>query len=413
MSKDEEIRAIRVIPFSGKAEDFNMWKMKFLSRAKNRGFKDVLTGTTTIPKESEMLDENDPKDEPKIQARKMNEIAMEELLCSVSDPVSHGALKCSRTKDLPDGDSSKAWREMQSRFEPKTNQAKLELRHRFHACKMEDDEEDPNNYLTELENMRWRLDELGVKVDDEEFMTHIVHSLPPAYRITVMNAEKRIGALTNAITLQELMEDLRSMHARIVQDKKEMNAPKTEKIMYSGGRFKGYCCICGKQGHKAEQCWQNKNEKNLGNNGNQRGGRSTSNRFAGKCHYCDKVGHRENECRKKKRDQNGQNGQHDQANMMHTTDNVILMCAKQIDITDTNFWVCDSGASCHVTSSSKFMYDLKDVHQEIEVADGNKVECRQVGKLDLEYDDKQGKPIRITLTNVKFIPEINVIFSVS
>ena len=73
MSKDEEIRAIRVIPFSGKAEDFNMWKMKFLSRAKNRGFKDVLTGTTTIPKESETLDENDPKDEPKIQARKMRD----------------------------------------------------------------------------------------------------------------------------------------------------------------------------------------------------------------------------------------------------------------------------------------------------------------------------------------------------
>jgi hypothetical protein len=70
--------------------------------------------------------------------------------------------------------------------------------------------------LTELENMRWRLDEPGVKVDDEEFMTHIVHSLPLAYRITVMNAEKRVGALTNGITLQELMEDLRCMHARIV-----------------------------------------------------------------------------------------------------------------------------------------------------------------------------------------------------
>jgi len=282
MSKDEEIRAIRVIPFSGKAEDFNMWKMKFLSRAKNSGFKDVLTGTTTILKASDTLDENDPNDKPKIQAWKMNEIAMEELLCSVSDPVSHGALKCSHTKDIPDGDSSKAWKEMQSWFELKTNQAKLELRHCFHACKMEDKEEDPNNYLTELENMRWRLDELGVKVDDEEFMTHIVHSLPPAYRITVMNAEKRIGALTNGITLQELMEDLRSIHARIIKDQKGMNPPKTDKIMYSGGRFDGYCCICGKQGHKAEQCWQNRNEKNLGNNGNQRGGRSTSNHFARK-----------------------------------------------------------------------------------------------------------------------------------
>ena len=77
MSKDEEIRAIRVIPFSGKAEDFNMWKMKFLSHAKNCGFNEVLTETTTIPKASDMLDENDANDKPKIQAQKMNEIAME------------------------------------------------------------------------------------------------------------------------------------------------------------------------------------------------------------------------------------------------------------------------------------------------------------------------------------------------
>ena len=119
--------------------------MKFLSCAKSRGFKDVLTGTTTIPKASDTLDENNANDKPKIQARKMYKIAMEELLFSVSDPVSHGALKCSHTKDIPDGDSRKAWKEMQSRFETNMNQAKLELRHHFHACKMEDEEEDPNN----------------------------------------------------------------------------------------------------------------------------------------------------------------------------------------------------------------------------------------------------------------------------
>ena len=55
---------------------------------------------------------------------------------------------------------------------------------------------------------------------------------------------------------------------------------------------------------------------------------------------------------------------------------------------------------------NQIMYDLKDVHQEIEVADGNKVECHQVGMRDLEYGDKQEKPIRITLTNVKFIPKM-------
>jgi len=89
-------------------------------------------------------------------------------------------------------------------------------------------------------------------------------------------------SIKNGITLQELMEDLRSMHACIMKDQKGINPPNTDKIMYSGGRFEGYCHFCGKQGHKVEQCWHNKNEKNSGNNGNQKDGRSTSNHFAGK-----------------------------------------------------------------------------------------------------------------------------------
>ena len=50
MLADSE-RAIRVLPFSGKKEEWNMWSKKFLARAKKLGYRDILTGEKINDKE--------------------------------------------------------------------------------------------------------------------------------------------------------------------------------------------------------------------------------------------------------------------------------------------------------------------------------------------------------------------------
>jgi hypothetical protein len=52
-----DLTSIRVIPFSRNVDEWPIWSEKVLSKAKRYGFKDVLIGKMSIPKEDEEFDE--------------------------------------------------------------------------------------------------------------------------------------------------------------------------------------------------------------------------------------------------------------------------------------------------------------------------------------------------------------------
>lgn len=52
-----EEKAIRVISFDGKIENWRVWKLKFMAKSTQGGYKGVLDGTVSVPKESDTLDE--------------------------------------------------------------------------------------------------------------------------------------------------------------------------------------------------------------------------------------------------------------------------------------------------------------------------------------------------------------------
>ena len=47
---EAELKSTRVISFSGKKDDWDMWQIKHIGRARVRGTYGVLMGTTKIPK---------------------------------------------------------------------------------------------------------------------------------------------------------------------------------------------------------------------------------------------------------------------------------------------------------------------------------------------------------------------------
>ena len=56
MSTEETEKSYRVLPFSGKHDDWHMWLRKFLARAKLKKYKDVLTGLEEVPGIDEEID---------------------------------------------------------------------------------------------------------------------------------------------------------------------------------------------------------------------------------------------------------------------------------------------------------------------------------------------------------------------
>ena len=82
-------KTIRVIPFSGKEEDWNRWSKTFLSTATSRGYREVLKPTN----EKVLAD----------AAKNINSYS--DLMLACQDDVTFGIIKDSVSKDFPDGDA--------------------------------------------------------------------------------------------------------------------------------------------------------------------------------------------------------------------------------------------------------------------------------------------------------------------
>ena len=110
------IKTIRIIPFSGKEEDWNRWSKTFLATATVKGYKDVL-----IP--------IDADEDAEIED---NVLAYNDLILSCQEDISFGIIDESVSESFPDGDARLAWKNLHDRFEPNTGAAKVPLKQEFH-----------------------------------------------------------------------------------------------------------------------------------------------------------------------------------------------------------------------------------------------------------------------------------------
>ena len=137
-------------------------------------------------------------------------------------------------------------------------------------------------------------------------MLHVLSSLPVEYESIVETLERDLGE--GLLTFEDLKEQVRSKYRRLT---KKMNVKEDElaftvliKKFNKKQGFKGNCRICGKYGHKAADCWENKINKNKKFN---QGGGNKEWQFKGKCNFCGIYGHKERDCHKKKAQENEEN----------------------------------------------------------------------------------------------------------
>mmetsp|Transcript_88220 Transcript_88220/g.172562 ORF Transcript_88220/g.172562 Transcript_88220/m.172562 type:complete len:159 (+) Transcript_88220:70-546(+) len=156
---DNAIRTIRIIPFSGKEEDWNRWSKTFMAAATVRGYRDVLV----------------PIDPDEDAALEDNNLAYNDLILSCQEDISFGIVDESVSVAFPDGDARVAWQNLRARFEPNTGAAKVQLKQEFHQLKLTSADEDPDPWITTLELKRRRLQTLGAMMDDDDMILHILN----------------------------------------------------------------------------------------------------------------------------------------------------------------------------------------------------------------------------------------------
>jgi len=95
-----DLNTIRVIPFCGKADEWPIWSEKFLAKAKRCGFKDLLLGKLSIPKEDESFDELSDIGKKMSRVIKINEVAYTELILSIDVKASSGKIAFNLVKGI-------------------------------------------------------------------------------------------------------------------------------------------------------------------------------------------------------------------------------------------------------------------------------------------------------------------------
>jgi hypothetical protein len=307
-------KAIRVLSFSGKTKDWQMWEAKYAARARAKGWFKVMNGEQAVPAHDVVLTDTQVVQQ---RAREYNEAGYADLLLSMEDEVSFNVVNEARTTELPDGSLSKAWKALHDKYAPTTKSELVELKKEFMSLSISSGE-DPEEFISQLEakNRKIKNIESARAMSDEDVLIHAVACLPSEYDHLVSDFSKRIGASTNALTIDGLKSELREVYRRITKrDERSLNQEqalvaygaqgnqnkaRSGNPMYRGPRR---CFNCGSTEHIAANCPKPvKNDGKGGSPGRPQGQprrpfRPGSSKI---CKYCGKRGHDEAQCWKKR-----------------------------------------------------------------------------------------------------------------
>ena len=209
-NNEDNEKTIKIIEFRGKSNEFKMWHKKFLARASLKGYKLALLGKINIPKHDEELSGNSDSVKKKIKARKANNMAYSDLRLCMIDEVSFGIVAESVTEELPDGSAAVAWKNLVDKYQPKTGANLVQLKLEFATCRMKNEDEDPDVWITELENLRQRLKDMKSQISDQDLMLHILAYLPEKYTVVGQLARNTLNHTNDSLTIIELKEMLNS-----------------------------------------------------------------------------------------------------------------------------------------------------------------------------------------------------------
>jgi len=113
-----------------------------------------------------------------------------------------------RNDDYKNGNVVDAWKCLHDKYVPNMALIKLELKSEFQCMKLQDVSEDPNVWISQLESIHARLKDMKAGISNEDFIVHVLNSLPKEYEVQVSKLEERFGSTANPLTIQDMHNKL-------------------------------------------------------------------------------------------------------------------------------------------------------------------------------------------------------------
>ena len=379
-------KAIRVVAFSGKSKDYRMWAARFMAAAQVKKYHRCLiedfSKQVVVKKEGESGGDGGSSQELTEAQIEMVMRAYTDIMLACSDEVSFGIVFNSKSIVFPEGDAYMAWDRLRQKHEPNSSAYEVMLRKSFHQSRLKKTE-DPDEWIEELDIIRYRLGGLGVQISEEELVLQIIEGLPSMYDslVVLLNGRNNKGELT-LIELREKLKTFYDRHTRRSGRKTDDKDVAGEETALVAGTFKGRCRGCGEYGHKKADCPKEKSN------------RGAAKKFTGKYYHCGKKGHKKSECwaLKKQREQGNVaewSGQGDEEEYTFVT-----LCEQASDVGIEPSWdVLDKDIvdwEAGVRGESKDILDYNDDYLEISTSSWSNMSSWDDAKIDSEDENSVG-----------------------
>jgi hypothetical protein len=148
----------------------------------------------SIPTVDEKFDEGTESGKKKSIAIEMNEIAYSDLILSIDVKTSSGKIafnliKGCKSKDYSDCNAAIAWERLKKKYEPISAPSLVKLEKQFRELSLKKGQ-DPEIRITESEDLRVRLEAMGLIISENQFMIHILNDLTSDYELQLALMQK-------------------------------------------------------------------------------------------------------------------------------------------------------------------------------------------------------------------------------
>jgi gag-polypeptide of LTR copia-type len=115
-------------------------------------------------------------------------------------------LKGCKSKEYPGGNAAIAWERL-NKFEPVSAPSMIKLEKQFRTLSLKKSE-NPEVWITELEDLRIRLGDIGSTILDNQFMIHVLNNLTMDYDLQLALMEKRVGDSEKYLSIEEIKAEM-------------------------------------------------------------------------------------------------------------------------------------------------------------------------------------------------------------
>ena len=182
----DELKAIKVLKFTGKESEWDRWSEKFVALARARGFVAILLGTEQAPRADEEIErknedhsyeltETERKEKKRLRQANGNAYINLQLSC---EELPYDLVSLAKTEELPDGCARDAWERLTSEYDLTEGEDKITLLSMFQQNQLEYVRTNITVWLTSLAIQINKLKKLNHVLDEEYQITHILASLP-------------------------------------------------------------------------------------------------------------------------------------------------------------------------------------------------------------------------------------------